>query len=144
MIESGIVQAASFPLVIQGKELIVECSKHYNANTRQIVAQDGKVSAFLSKAAISEAFNIPDHKDMVYKNKEGAQANFDDGLDKCLGIINKYWISKARSHPSKMPNKLYIINFKEKYSDLITLLNQIMGSLQASPLRIGCSTTWKQ
>lgn len=41
MIESGIVNAAGFLPAIQCNELIVEFARHYDANTRIVVAPDG-------------------------------------------------------------------------------------------------------
>lgn len=69
---------------------------------------------------------------MVYKSKEGAQAIFEDDSDKCLGIINKYWLLKGRLGIFKIPKKLHRIDFKEEFGDLITLLNRVMGTSQAS------------
>lgn len=94
MIESGIVNAAGFLPTIQCNELIVECVRHYVADTRTIVAPNGRVLAYLSKIAINEAFHILDHKSIVYKRKEGAQSIYDDDTDRCPDIINKYWVLK--------------------------------------------------
>lgn len=60
------------------------------------------------------------------------QAFFDDDPNKCLGIINKYWLLKSRLGKSKLPVKLHRIDFKEESSDLITMFNRIVGALQAS------------
>lgn len=111
MIESGIVHATSFLQSIQCNELIVESAKHYDANTRTIVAPDGRVLAYLSETTIGEAFPISDHKAMVYKSK-GAQVIYDDDPDGCLGIINKYWVLKSRLGISKVPKRLHRIDFK--------------------------------
>lgn len=68
---------------------MVECAKHYDAHTRTIVPPDGRVLAYLSEAAISEAFHIPEPRNMIYRSTEGAKAFYDDDLERCLGIINK-------------------------------------------------------
>lgn len=78
MIKSGVIQAAGFPLAIQCNELIVECARHYDTNTKQIKTSDGKVLAFLSETAIHEAFNIPEPKDIIYKSKEAALVMYED------------------------------------------------------------------
>lgn len=92
LIESKIV---GFLPAIQCNELIVECVRHYDVSTRTVVAPDGRVLAYVSETAISEAFDTQDHKGMVYKSKEAAQAIYEDDLDRCLGIINKYWVLKT-------------------------------------------------
>lgn len=123
MIESEIVKAAGFPLAVQCNELIVECAKHYDASKRMIVAPDGRELSYLSERTISEAFHIPEFTAMIYKSKEKERAFYDDDPDKCLGIINKYWLLKSRPGLSKIPANLHKIYSKQEFNDLITMLN---------------------
>lgn len=69
---------------------------------------------------------------MIYKSKEATQIVYDDDPDKCLGIINKYWLLKSRPSLSKILDKLHRIDFKEQFDDLVTLLNRIVGAPRAS------------
>lgn len=89
------------------------------------------VLAYLFETAIDEAFHIEDHKGMIYTSKQGAQVVYDDDLDRCLGLINKHWVLKTRPGLSKVPSRLHIIDFKEEFGDLITLLNRVIGSPQS-------------
>lgn len=95
------------------------------------MAPDGRELTYLSKEAISKAFHIPEFNNIIYKSKEAAQVVYDNDLDKCLGIINKYWLLKSRPSLSKMPTKLHKIDFKEEFGEL----------LMPSNSRFGCSTS---
>lgn len=131
MIKSGIIKASDFPPAVQCYELIVECAKHYDSHTRTIVAPDGRTLAYLLEAAISEAFHLPEPKDMLYRSMKGAKAFYDDDIETCLGIINKYWLLKTRPDKSRIPDRLHRVDFKDEFRDLITLLNRIIGAPQA-------------
>lgn len=101
MIESGIINATSFPPVVQCYELIVECAQHYHSTSRRIVAKDGTVFAYLSETAINETFHLPKPKDMAYISIEGAKFAYDDKPDACVKIIDKFWLKKSRGGRSR-------------------------------------------
>lgn len=110
MMDSGIVKVVGFPLAVQCYELIVECARHYDPNRRVIVTLDGREIAYLSEEAIGEAFHIPQFKNMIYKNSEGAKIVYDADPD------------KRKPRISKLLGKLHRIDLKEEFGDLITLL----------------------
>lgn len=120
--------------MVQCYELIVECAKHYDSHTRTIVAKDGRVLTFL-EATISEAFHLPEPRDMIYKSVEGAKSFYEDDPETCLGIVNKFWLLKSRIGKSKMPSRLHRVDFKDELRDFITLLHRVTGTPQASYLR---------
>lgn len=51
MMKSGIVHAAGFLPTMQCTELVVECARHYNPTSKDIVAPDGRVLANISEEA---------------------------------------------------------------------------------------------
>lgn len=131
IVGSGIIKAAGFPPAIQCHELMIECARHYDPQSRSIVSKEGNTLAYLSDEAISEALHLPEHIDMIYKSLEGARSMYEDDPDTCLSIINKNWLLKSRPRLSKIPNTPHRIDFQEEYRDLITLLNRVTGAPQA-------------
>lgn len=128
IIESGIIKAAGFPPAVQCHELMIECARHYDPQSRAIVSNEGNTLAYLSEEAISEAFHLPEHRDMIYKSIEGARSMCEDDPDACLSIINKNWLLKSRPRLSKILNTPHRIDFQEEYKDLITMLNRVTGA----------------
>lgn len=51
-------------------------------------------------------------------------------------ISSKNWISEPRKHHCNLPKKLVSVDFKDEYTDLIFMLNKIMGT----PLRASFET----
>ncbi|XP_057820202.2 uncharacterized protein LOC131033077 [Cryptomeria japonica] len=131
IIESGIIKAAGFPFAVRCHELMIECARHYDSNSRAIVAKAGTILAHLSEGAISEVFHLPEQRDMIYKSLEGAKSIYKDDPDTCINFINKNWLLKSRSRLNKIPNMPHRIDFQEEFEDLITMLNQIVGASQA-------------
>lgn len=127
MMQNGIVQAVGFPQAKECVELIVECALHYKAQSREIIAPDGRVLANLSKLSIQETFGIPKHSKTTYKTKDQAQRVYDSQSKLCATNVNKSWLEKKRPQ-GKVPKYLLRPFFKEKYGDIILLLNRVMGS----------------
>lgn len=131
IIESGIIKAAGFPPAVKCHELMIECAGHYDSHSRTIVAEDGTILAYLSEEAISEAFHLPEPRDMIYKSLEGARSIYEDDPDTYLNFINKNWLLKSRPRLNKIPNTSHKIDLKEEFRDLIIMLNRVIGAPQA-------------
>lgn len=127
MMRNGVVQAAGFPPAKECAELIVDCAIHYNAQSREIIAPDGRVLANLSELAIQETFGIPNYNKTSYKVKEDTKRIYDSQSELCTTNINKSWLEKKRPQ-GKVPKNLLRPYFKEEYGDIILLLNRVMGS----------------
>ncbi|XP_057818585.1 uncharacterized protein LOC131031479 isoform X3 [Cryptomeria japonica] len=52
IIESGIIKAAGFPPAVKCHELMIECARHYDSQSRTIVTKDGNILAYLSEEAL--------------------------------------------------------------------------------------------
>lgn len=134
MMQNGIVQATGFLLAKDCVELIVECALHYNAQSREIIAPDGRALANLSELSIQETFGIPSHSKTTYKTKEQAKRVYDSQSELCAVNVNKSWLDKKRPQ-GKIPKHLPRPYFKEEYGDIILLLNRIMGSPEGAPFQ---------
>lgn len=94
--------------------------------------------AFLTDEAVREAFKIPNYQGMQTRTKEDAQAMFEKGPDACMTLINNEWVLETRRHHSNLPKKLLSSDFKEDFSDMIFLLNRILGHLKELYLSHEC------
>lgn len=79
--QNGIVQAVGFPPTVECAELMVECTIHYNAQERQIIALDGRILAHLRELSIQETFGIPSYNQTSYKTREDARRLYEDPME---------------------------------------------------------------
>lgn len=107
--------------------MIVECALHYKAQSREIIAPNGRILANLLELSIQETFAIPNHNKATYKTKGQAQRVYDSQSELCATNVNKFWLEKKRPQ-GKIPKYLLCPYFKEEYGDIIRLLNRVMGS----------------
>lgn len=57
--ESGLVEAAGFPMAVHTLELVKECIERYNPKTKQILFFDQSILISINKALMQSAFGIP-------------------------------------------------------------------------------------
>lgn len=88
MMKSGIVHVVGFLPTMHYTELVVECARHYNPNSKDVVAPDGRVLANISDVAIREAFRIPEYHNVVYVTKDEANQMYQDHMEEYEATIN--------------------------------------------------------
>ena len=104
-------------------ELVLECIKAYDQNSRDIKSSGGNVFARLDPASISITFRLPVREEFVEISKEGAQGYFHQNKKTCLNIIARSWLDQPRRGQSQLPKMLRRNIFNEDISDMIILLN---------------------
>lgn len=131
MLESGIAQAAGFPLAVQNYELVVEATKHYQPETRLVVLK-GMVMADFTPEAIGEAFDIPLPDNPTIVTMDEAQIAYDKNPTLCKTLINEEWFKERRPLSTRIGKKTHISDFHNEYGDMVTLLSCVMGLLQSN------------
>lgn len=94
------------------------------------MAPNGMVLAYLSKEAIKETFGIPHYDQMVNMTKKESSTFFEKAFGRCMSLITSDWMSRPKRPQLKLPKSLACTDFKEEYSDMVFMLNEIMGSPQ--------------
>lgn len=64
--------------------------------------------------------------------KDEYENRYTKKMDACKNVVNKEWMIEPRLHHSKAPKTLMCTDFKEEYSDLVFLLNRVMGMPQGA------------
>lgn len=82
--------------------------------------------AYLVEDAIAEVFGIPRSANMKDRTKDEYEAKYKAKADACKTIVNKEWMIGPR-----LPRHS-CTNLKEEYSDLVFLLNRVMGMPQGA------------
>ena len=59
LVNSGLLEAATFPTTIACLELVIECANHYDPSTRCVKKFFGEVIVKISRTNIYSAFRIP-------------------------------------------------------------------------------------
>ena len=82
IVQSGIVDVVAFPPTMQYAELVLECAKNYNSQTKTIkCGEERRVVAVLSTNTIAMAFNIPSQGGEVYITQEHAEKYYYNQVD---------------------------------------------------------------
>lgn len=121
--KSGIYNATGFPPSIQYSELVIECVKHCDPQTRMIRSLKGAVHAYLAEESIGEVFAIPRNVDMQEINKDEALVKFEKRVEACMIVVNNEWVLETRRHHYRLPKRLLCSDFKDEYNDSIFFLN---------------------
>lgn len=89
---SGLIEAACFPIAIQCTDLMIECSKRYNPDAREIRAADGSLMAKLDGISIAIILHLPYKEKFTHIDKQKAYKYFSDNRSKCLNNLAKEWM----------------------------------------------------
>lgn len=68
--ESDLAHAFTFPVVVQSPDLVLQCIKGYNPETREIKTVDDKLVAKLDGISIGIIFRLPIRDQVVRIDKE--------------------------------------------------------------------------
>lgn len=127
IMKSGFLQAVGFAQFIQCSEIILECAQCYDPRSQMSKTPNSTIIAYLA-----EVFGIPSGADIKDITKDEYEDRYKKKMDACKTMVNKEWMIEPRPHHSKAPKTLMCTDFKEEYSDLVCLLNRVMGMSQGA------------
>lgn len=93
MVKNVIYHVAGFLPAVLCNKLMVECARHYDPQTRTILAPSGVVLAFLSEEAIRKTFGIPHYDGMLNRTKQESSTLFEKAPGRCMGLATSDWMS---------------------------------------------------
>jgi len=133
IMRSGTIEAACFPPALPCPEMIIECVKKYEVDTRQIIAKDGTILAYLQTEAVEETFNIPTKERMISISIQQGQQEYDVDSKTKLQEIRREWMANpAMKFNMNNPPQFHKSDFHPEIGYLIMFLNRMTGMPQSA------------
>lgn len=129
--ESGLVEAATFPMAVQAPELIYECIAHYNPETKQIVLPNDNILLSIDRETIVNCLRIPEREEFSNLSFSIAVTEFSDRKMVWRKEILKNWFQKPRGARGKLPKSLFGVDLKLEIVDILVLLHRLRGEEDA-------------
>ena len=110
--DSGLVEAAGFPVAVQAPELIYECINHYDLDTQQIILPDSTVLISINRQTVVNYFRIPEREEFSNLIVSGAMSELSTKKMVWRKEIMHSWFQKPWGAKSKVPKTLFSTNLK--------------------------------
>ena len=102
ILESGLAQVGEHPISVQCLDLVLECTKAYHPNTREVISSNNKVIVCLDPASIAIIFRLPTRMQYASINLRTAKEYFTTNQTQCLNTIARSWFSQPRRGKSQL------------------------------------------
>lgn len=125
--QSGLVEAVTFPMDVQAPELVRECIKRYNLETKQILLPDQSILLSINKALMQSAFGIPVKEEYCDIDVSSSTSMFNKKKTLRREDMQRTWFQTPCSKKSKMPRTLFGTNLRREIVDILALLLRLKG-----------------
>lgn len=131
VVNSGLLQAASFPELVLCPELVLECRNRYDVTQRCIRTYLGEVLVYINRVTIMGALRILPPEVYEAWTISLSDTKFSVDPNTFNNAIAKNWLLTPKKGISRFPHPLTRDHMIPEIKDVITLLNKVKGNQHA-------------
>lgn len=126
--QSGLLEAAAFPIIAPCPELILDCNNHYDKVNKCIRRNNGEVLLSIERGIVMVAMGIPHQEPYEGWTIGKSYGIYSDKKQYYRTIIAQNWLLKYQKGGSRLPRPLTHEHLIPEIRDLVIMLSRIMGN----------------
>lgn len=129
--KSGLVEAATFPIVAPCLELVLECMNRYDAEHKCVRNVNGVVLLKINIEIVMVAMGIPQKEPYEDWTIGTSYSLVSEKKSTYKSVIARNWLLKIQKGGSRLPSPLTREHFIAEVWDIVILLNRLKGNAHA-------------